>query len=122
MAGQKGEVAQLTRDGPEQECAEFLAASTVLEEYPREGIVSMGWNFRERGVLYVHDVPALAALLDVREDFFHADPRTFTDDEGTLTAPWPTTLATARRMAKLHADRPESVEPQVALSWLSTSH
>jgi hypothetical protein len=95
--------AQLTQDGPEQECAEFLAASTVFEEYPLEGIVSMGWNLRERGVLYVHDVPALAALLDVPEGFFHADPRTFTDD-GTLTAPWPTTLATARLIAKLHAE------------------
>ncbi|MFI0156697.1 hypothetical protein [Streptomyces lydicus] len=63
----------------------------------------MGWNYRERGVLYLHDVPALAALLHVPEDFFHADPRTFTD-EGTLTAPWPTTLATARLIAKTHAE------------------
>ncbi|MET8021170.1 hypothetical protein [Streptomyces decoyicus] len=64
----------------------------------------MGWNYRERGVLYLHDVPSLAALLHVPEDFFHADPRTFTDDDGTLTAPWPTTLATARLIAKTHAE------------------
>ncbi|MGI5473265.1 hypothetical protein [Streptomyces sp. CA-132043] len=96
--------AQLTLDGPDQEDPEFYAASMVFEECPLEGVVSMGWNYRERGVLYVHDSPALAALLKVPEASFCTDPRTFTDEEGTLTAPWPTTLATARLIAQVHAD------------------
>ncbi|SOE13658.1 hypothetical protein SAMN06272775_4635 [Streptomyces sp. 2323.1] len=95
---------ELTRDGPGDEDAEFLAASLVFDECSVEDVVSMGWNYRERGVLYVDDVPALAAMLDVPEDFFVADPRAIVDDAGAATAPWPTTLAVARLLARSRAE------------------
>ncbi|MFF3403532.1 hypothetical protein ACFYW6_34185 [Streptomyces sp. NPDC002659] len=95
---------ELTQDGPDDDAAEFVAVSTVFEECPLEGVVSMGWNYRERGVLYVEDVSALAEMLQVPESFFVADPHAFRDDEGAVTAPWPTTLAVAGRLAKVHAE------------------
>jgi hypothetical protein len=95
---------ELTSDGPDDESAEFLAASIVFDECPLEGVVWMGWNFRERGLLYIHDAPTLAAMLQVTEDSFRTDPRTLTDDQGTLTAPWPTTVAASRLIAKAHAE------------------
>ncbi|WP_435602892.1 hypothetical protein [Streptomyces sp. bgisy130] len=95
---------ELTCDGPGDEDAEFLAASTVFDECSVEGVVSMGWNYRERGVVYIDDVSALAAVLDVSEDFFVADPRAIVDDAGAVTAPWPTTLGVARLLARSQAE------------------
>ncbi|GGV05564.1 hypothetical protein GCM10010502_70620 [Kitasatospora aureofaciens] len=96
----------LTSDGPlNDEVVEFVAASIVFEECPMDETVSMGWNYRERGVLYVHDATALAAMLQVSEDMFASDPRSFTDGAGTLTAPWPTTLAVTPLIAKAHAEQ-----------------
>ncbi|MFG2825643.1 hypothetical protein ACGFX4_40215 [Kitasatospora sp. NPDC048365] len=94
----------LISDGPEDDQdTDFVAASLVFDTCPVTETVSMGWNTRERGVLYIHDVPALASMLQVPQDLFTSDPRTFTDDDGTLNAPWPTTLAVAERIAAAHA-------------------
>ncbi|MFD9865006.1 hypothetical protein [Streptomyces alboflavus] len=66
--------------------------------------MSFGVNSRDRGLLYVDDPPALAALLDMPESFFRSDPRSFTDTVGALTAPWPTTVEVARLLARTRAD------------------
>jgi len=95
----------LTRESPDDKDPEFLAVCTLFDEQWWEGVVSIGYNAREHGVLYIEDVPALAALLDVPESFFSADARAFTDAEGTVTAPWPTTLAVARLLARTRADQ-----------------
>lgn len=95
--------AELTSDGPLEEEVDFVAASLVFETCPLEGAASIGWNWRERGVLYVQDVPAFAALLGVPPEFFTSDPRSFTED-GAVTAPWPTALAAARLIAAAHAE------------------
>ncbi|MGK5695571.1 hypothetical protein ACSNOJ_22210 [Streptomyces sp. URMC 128] len=95
---------ELTQDSPDDEDPEFRAVTTLYDEHLWEGIVSFGVNYRDRGLLYIEDVPALAALLDVSESFFRTDPRAFTDTAGVLTAPWPTTLAVARLLARTQAD------------------
>lgn len=96
----------LTSDGPvDDDAAEFVAASMVFDRCPVGEVVSMGWKSRERGVLYVHDPRALAVMLDVSPDLFRSDPRSFTDDDGMVTAPWPITLAVAPLIAAAHADR-----------------
>jgi hypothetical protein len=95
--------AELISDGPLQEDVDFVAAILVFDTCPLQGVAWIGWNWRKRGVLFVRDVPAFAALLGVPEEFFTSDPRSFTDD-GTVTAPWPTALAAARLTARAHAE------------------
>lgn len=95
---------ELTRDSPDDEDPAFRAVIILFDEHLWEGVVSFGVNSRDRGLLYVDDVPALAELLDVPESFFRSDPRTFTDTDGSLTAPWPTTVEVARLLARTRAD------------------
>jgi hypothetical protein len=95
--------AELISDGPLQEDVDLVAATLVFDTCPLQGAASIGWNWRKRGVLFVRDVPAFAALLEVPEEFFTSDPRSFTDD-GMVTAPWPTALAAARLTARAHAE------------------
>ncbi|NGN63857.1 hypothetical protein G5C51_08035 [Streptomyces sp. A7024] len=76
---------ELTSDGPVHGDAEFEAASWVFDQCTSlEGVASMGWNYRERGVLYVADLPALAAMIDVSDEFFARDPRAFRGNDGTV--------------------------------------
>ncbi|MFC1438024.1 hypothetical protein ABUW04_07110 [Streptacidiphilus sp. N1-10] len=95
--------ADLISDGPLQEDVDLVAATLVFDTCPLQGVASLGWNWRKRGVLFVRDVPAFAALLEVPQEFFTNDPRSFTDD-GTVIAPWPTALAAARLTARAHAE------------------
>ncbi|QLH19307.1 hypothetical protein [Streptomyces sp. Rer75] len=95
---------ELTQDGPDAEDTAFHAITTLYDEHLWDGVVSFGLNLRDRGVLYIEDMAALKTLLDVPESFFHTDPRTFTDSDGVVIAPWPTTLEVARRLARTQAD------------------
>ncbi|MGC0334884.1 hypothetical protein RKD23_007961 [Streptomyces sp. SAI-170] len=95
---------ELTRDSPDDDNTTFRAVVILFDEHLWEGMVSFGVNYRDRGLLYVDDVPALAALLDVPESFFCNDPRAFADKDGALTAPWPTTVEVARLLARTRAD------------------
>ncbi|MEU6578280.1 hypothetical protein [Streptomyces sp. NPDC046805] len=95
---------ELTKDSPDDEDPAFRAIIILLDQRFWDGLVTFGVNYRDRGLLYVEDVPVLAALLDVPEHFFHTDPRAFTDTDGTLTAPWPTTVEVARLLARTQAD------------------
>jgi hypothetical protein len=95
---------ELTRDGPDDDDTAFRAVVILFDEHLWEGLVSFGVNYRDRGLLYVDDVPALAALLDVPESFFCSDPRAFTDSDGALAAPWPTTVQVARLLARTRAE------------------
>ncbi|MCZ4506759.1 hypothetical protein O3Q52_00755 [Streptomyces sp. ActVer] len=65
----------------------FRAVIILFDEHLWEGLVPFGVNSRDRGLLYVDDVPALATLLNVPENFFCSDPRAFTDTDGALTTP-----------------------------------
>ncbi|MBX7554371.1 hypothetical protein K1Y78_42130 [Streptomyces sp. tea 10] len=96
---------ELTRDAPDAEDTAFHAITTLYDEHLWDGVVSFGVNHRDRGLLYIEDAPALATLLDVPETFFHTDPRAFSDSEGVVTAPWPTTLEIARRLVRTQADQ-----------------
>jgi len=95
---------ELTKDGPDDEDPAFRAVTILFDEHLWDGLVSFGVNYRDRGLLYIDDVPALAALLEVPEGFFHTDPRAFTDSDGALTAPWPTTVQVARLLARTQAE------------------
>ncbi|MFJ9565971.1 hypothetical protein ACIRQQ_38760 [Streptomyces fuscichromogenes] len=95
---------ELTKDSPDDEDPAFRAVVILFDEHLWEGLVSFGVNYRDRGLLYVDDAPALAALLDVPESFLCSDPRAFTDTDGALTAPWPTTVEVARLLARTRAD------------------
>ncbi|PJE98146.1 hypothetical protein CUT44_08835 [Streptomyces carminius] len=95
----------LTRDSPDDHDPEFLAVCTLFDEQWWTDLATVGYNARECGILYIHDAPALAELLDVPETFFSADARAFTDAEGAVVAPWPTTLAVTRLLAKTRADQ-----------------
>ncbi|GAA1375974.1 hypothetical protein [Streptomyces beijiangensis] len=95
---------ELTKDSPDDEDPAFRAVTIVFDEHLWDELVSFGVNYRDRGVLYVPDVPALAALLDVPESFFHTDPRACTGADGLLTAPWPTTRNTIRLLAHTRAE------------------
>ncbi|MFJ8536830.1 hypothetical protein [Streptomyces sp. NPDC093591] len=95
---------ELTKDSPDDEDTAFRAITILHDEHLWEELVSFGVNYRDRGVLYIEDVPALAGLLDVPENFFRTDPRAFSDSEGTLIAPWPTTLEVACLLARTKAD------------------
>ncbi|WP_139238173.1 hypothetical protein [Streptomyces pini] len=95
----------LTRDSPDDHDPEFLAVCTLFDEQWWTGLATVGYNTGERGILYIDDAPALAALLDVPETFFSADTRAFTDADGAVVAPWPTTLAVTRLLAKTRADQ-----------------
>ncbi|MFG2276039.1 hypothetical protein ACGFNY_40545 [Streptomyces chartreusis] len=66
---------ELTRDSPDDDDTAFRAVTILFDEHLWEGLVSFGVNYRDRGLLYVDDVPALAALLDMPESFFQSDPR-----------------------------------------------
>lgn len=103
---------ELTRDSPDDEDTAFRAVVILFDEHLWEGLVSFGVNYRDRGLLYVDDVPALAALLDVPESFFCSDPRAITDTDGALTAPWPTTVEVARLLARTRADHLMAVVDQ----------
>ncbi|GAA4027113.1 hypothetical protein GCM10022232_86080 [Streptomyces plumbiresistens] len=95
---------ELTRDSPDDDDIAFRAVIILFDEHLWEGVVSFGVNYRDRGLLYIDDVPALAALLDVPESFFSRAPRAFTDTDGALTTPWPTTVEVARLLARTRAD------------------
>ncbi|MFF9171768.1 MULTISPECIES: hypothetical protein [unclassified Streptomyces] len=100
---------ELTRDSPEDDDPAFQAVTILFDEHLLEGLLSFGVNNRDRGLLYIDDVPAVAALLNVPETFFRSDPRAFTDTDGALTAPWPTTVAVAQLLARTRADHLMSV-------------
>lgn len=95
---------ELTHDSPDDEDAAWQAVIMLFDEHLWDEVVSFGVNQRDRGVLYIQDVPALAALLGVPESLFHTDPRAFTDTEGVLTTPWPTTVEVACLLARTQAD------------------
>ncbi|MFJ9083847.1 hypothetical protein ACIRL3_15600 [Streptomyces sp. NPDC102384] len=96
---------ELIKDSPDGDDPAFQAVTLLFDEHLAGEVMSFGFNSRERGLFYVDDVPALAALLDVPDDFFRSDPRTFTGDDGVLVAPWPTTVQVAARLAATQADR-----------------
>ncbi|MGW7276263.1 hypothetical protein ACWGH5_37900 [Streptomyces sp. NPDC054864] len=95
---------ELTRDSPDDDDTTLRAVIILFDEHLWDGLVSFGVNYRDRGVLYIDDAPALAALLDVPATFFRSDPRSFVDADGALTAPWPTTVEVARLLARTRAD------------------
>ncbi|MFG2803663.1 hypothetical protein [Streptomyces pseudovenezuelae] len=95
---------ELTRDSPDDDDTAFRAVVILFDERLWEGVVSFGVNYRDRGLLYIDDFPALTALLDVPASFFFSDPRAFNDTDGALTAPWPTTVEVARLLARTRAD------------------
>ncbi|MFH9712881.1 hypothetical protein ACH4MW_36960 [Streptomyces luteogriseus] len=95
---------ELTKDSPDDEDPAFRAVTILFDEHLWDGLVSFGVNYRDRGLLYIDDVPALAALLQVPEGFFDTDPRAFTGADGALTAPWPTTVQVARLLAHTQAE------------------
>jgi hypothetical protein len=94
---------ELIRDCPEDEDAELIAVSFVFDHCPKEDMVGLEESGRERGLLYVYDPARLAARLGIMQGVFTSDPRARIDADGTVTAPWPTTLDIARRLAAHHA-------------------
>ncbi|MFJ8954295.1 hypothetical protein ACIRO1_29790 [Streptomyces sp. NPDC102381] len=96
---------ELMKDSPDDDDPAFQAVTFLFDERLAGEAVSFGFNYRERGLLYIDDAPALATLLDVPDDFFRTDPRAFSDQEGTLIVPWPTTVEVASRLAAACADR-----------------
>jgi hypothetical protein len=59
---------------------------------------------RNRGLLFIDDVPALAQRLGLDPDWLTEHPAGFQTRGGTYVAPWPVTLLVARRAADLNAD------------------
>ncbi|WP_042365862.1 hypothetical protein [Streptacidiphilus neutrinimicus] len=96
--------AELTQDAPDQDDPGFRAANLVFDTCPLNGRAEIGYNLRVRGLLFLQDIPGLCRLLGVSDAFFLADPRSQPGDDGTIIAPWPTTLATAQFLARVHAE------------------
>lgn len=79
---------ELACDGPDDDAAEHRAVNLVFDESPLEDLVSLARSYRHRGVLHIHDAPALAALLHVPEDTFRSD-RALSQTAGHSTSPGP---------------------------------
>jgi hypothetical protein len=80
-------------DGPEES-----AAGTVMQLLVAPELATTGWN-ATRGTIRIHDVPGLAAFLEVDPSELRAVITSF-EEEGDLISPWPITLAIARRAAE----------------------
>ncbi|MFD7232142.1 hypothetical protein [Streptomyces sp. NPDC059881] len=94
----------LIHDCPEDEDVDFIAAIYVYDACPRDEMFSLKQSGRDAGLLYVYEPAALAERLGVQPTLFTSDPRALVDDDGTITAPWPTTLEVMRRLAAAHAE------------------
>ncbi|WP_432003282.1 hypothetical protein [Streptomyces sioyaensis] len=88
------------RDAPERH-----AADIVFESCPWDELASVGYSRHDEGVLYVEDVNAFAEALGEGNDFFTGHALTVVRDDGSADAPWPVTLACARKGATLHTER-----------------
>lgn len=95
----------LTSDAPYDEDPEFVAAELVFETCPLEGLATMAWSGRQRGVLQIDDLAGLTAVLHMDTAVVTADPRSFTTDDGVLHVPWPTTRVCAHQAAQVFAER-----------------
>ncbi|MEV0376034.1 hypothetical protein AB0I10_41105 [Streptomyces sp. NPDC050636] len=91
--------APCTDDDPQLRAVEF-----VFETCPLDDFAEPAWGSRERGLLYVRDVLGFAEKLGVDESLLLSDPRCVKADDGSLTAPWPITLACARQAAEVYGD------------------
>lgn len=94
----------LIHDCPEDEDVDFIAATYVYEACPSDDMLRLEQSSREAGLLYVYEPAALAERLGTPPTLFTSDPRALVDDNGTITAPWPTALDVARRLAAVHAE------------------
>ncbi|MGW0731625.1 hypothetical protein [Streptomyces sp. NPDC002851] len=96
---------ELVEASPSRDAPERRAADAVFDACPWVELADIGYSRRDDGVLYVHDVTAFAEALEESTDFFTRDELTVVYDDGSAVAPWPVTLACARKGAVLHAER-----------------
>lgn len=88
----------VTSASPNDDAPEASAASVVFHHLIGRELATLGWN-AERGVIRIHDVEALAALLDLDPADLRSDPLSFEED-GDLIASWSVTSNVARRAAE----------------------
>ncbi|MFJ9710900.1 hypothetical protein [Streptomyces sp. NPDC101234] len=88
------------RDAPERR-----AVDIVFDACPWDELASVGFSRHDDGVLYIHDVTAFAEALEESTEFLTGDPLAAVHDDGSAEAPWPVTLACARKGATLHAEQ-----------------
>ncbi|MFD5702302.1 hypothetical protein [Streptomyces lasiicapitis] len=88
---------------PSCDVPESRAVDAVFESCPWDQLASVGYSRHDDGVLYVHDVRAFADALGESTELF-SDPLTAVHADGSAQAPWPVTLACARKGAVLHAE------------------
>lgn len=81
---------------------DHLAASVVFDKLIDRTIASLGYN-ATAGVVTIHDVDRLAALLELDPADLQAEPTAFNEDR-SLIAPWVTTQGIASRAAQRQAD------------------
>lgn len=87
----------LMRDAPDHDSHVLRAAQIAIGEVLPEVAIDIGWNYTI-GVAFISDVTRLAQDLDVSDDWFRVDKRSFLEGS-TLIAPWPTTLAIGQAAA-----------------------
>ena len=85
------------RDSPEE-----TAASVVFDTLVDREIASAGYNATS-GVLSIHDIDRLGAILGIAVAELPTDPRSFVEAD-VLVVPWPITRWIAQRAAKQHPD------------------
>jgi hypothetical protein len=96
--------ALVRRSPASDDVPERLAADAVFEAACPPEVLTTGYGQR-CGVLEVRDPKAAAEALGVDDEIFSAHPLAFTDDDGTLLAPWDTTLELARSSAPRFAEK-----------------
>jgi hypothetical protein len=94
--------ARVMEASPVEDTAEHFAALTVFDALIDPSVATVGYN-RTSGVTTIHDVDALASLVNVEPARLRADPASFSED-GALVVPWATTELIVRRAADADPD------------------